>query len=1134
MAKITERPITVLMIHTALVVLAFFELSHLPIELSPESDFPRLSVITNYPGASSELVVQSITLPIEEAASTLDEVKDISSTSQQGQSIVDIQLQKNSNVDFVRLNLLEKLSVVAEHLPEGASFPLIAKYVPEDFRKLQGFMTYTIYGDLSLSQIQRFAEDYIKPQILAVKGVASVRILGGAKRELYVLIDRNKMRALGVKFPDVFSALQESQYVQSGGELVVGNVRQSVLVGSVIGHTNDLDGIMIRGSGERGYARLGDFARVVDSISAPTTLVRINGKPSVTIEIDKEPGINMLSVSSDVDAKVAGIVRSLSSEGSFGANLHIEKISDRSVDVRREVNELSSKALYAGLLILIVVFFFFFQKRHLFGNLLVSVIMVISVVFSVGVGVIFLAISGIGLNVITLAALALSLGIAIDNNVVVSESIYREFEKRDQEREYGKWNTENRKAGDLEKESSSGVQSGLFGVDRIAQAENQVRLPLIAATLTTVGALLPVFFLPPELKEFFIPFAETTAVVVISSLIVAFTFLPVSIMLLIRGGAYVSANREPRTLTLLKKIYVPTSKWLIRHKVFSVVIAVWLVGFPIWLLPERIDYSPPQQQNTHSIFEKVSKKTVGFLVDAYNSTFGSDFYLNIRPYINYGLGGATQLFFKHVYKGEIWSFGSETYLVMSVYAPQGTPIENIDQFAKQIEKLPNMKWVKRMTTRVTPEYASVRIDFADSVAATAIPFIIKDRLTSLAAQSGGFTVSVSGFGPGFYSGGEISPNFTITVTGYNYESVREIAEKVRARLVRNPRVDNVQIDRLPWESENYEVRGEINREYLNSLGLNVEEFMTRFTPFVSSFLQRSSISISNQPVDLVVKFNDYSNQSTENLPNQEIDIGRGRVMRVGNAVSFTKSPVMPVIERDNQQYIRYITFDFKGPYKLGDVYTDEVVKSISTPPGYEVKRPNYWFTFEAKETIPLVLLSALAILIVFMITASLYESYWKPFIVMLSVPMSLIGLFATFFFADANFGRGGYASVLFLIGLSVNNGILLVDKISSALREKESGVRRRETGLAYDMNSAVETPPHIDRVGLIAEAASERLRPILMTALVTIAGFVPFVINADIYSFWYSFALGIIGGITVSSLMILLFTPVFYDLISPF
>jgi multidrug efflux pump subunit AcrB len=1167
------------MVHAALIVLAFFELSRLPVELSPESDFPRLSVVTAYPGASSELVVESVTLPIEEAAATLDQVKDISSTSEQGESTVDIELQKDAKVDLVRLDLLEKLSAVAGHLPDAASFPTIAKYVPKDFRDLQGFMTYTVYGDLPLSKVEKYAEDRIKPQLLTVKGVASVRILGGARRELYVLVDRNKMRAYGVKCENVLGALRENQYVQSGGEIATGNVRESALVGSAIKDLGDVDNMMIERDGEGksggprdgGTVRLGDFARVIDSISAPTAFVRINGKPSVTIEVDKEPGTNMLSVSSAVDSRVPGIVKRLP------ADMRIEKISDRSLDIRREVDELAEKSFYAGVLILIVVFFFFFRRGHLVKNFVVSVLMVVSVAFSVGAGLIFLSVSGTGLNVITLAALALSLGIAIDNNVVVSESIYREMENGG---ERGEGNREGGEAGEDETENrrSGERQNAARRREWIVSAEKQVWLPLVAATLTTVGALLPVFFLPPELREFFIPFAETTAVVVISSLVVAFTFLPVSMMLTIspnvrrttlrrslrdnQHSAFGHQRSGPKAMDGLKRVYVPISKWLINHTAISVLIAVWLVGFPIWLLPERIDYSPgtiqgPESQvktpasavlSAFSSLRGPLDNIVSSLASAYNATVGSDFYQQIRPYVDYGLGGATQLFFRHVYKGEIWQFGSETYLVMSVSAPQGTPIKNIDEFAEQMENviLPEKQWFKRMTTRVTPQYASVRINFADSVASTSVPFIFKDELTSLAAQAGGFIVSVSGFGPGFYSGGESSPSFTVTVTGYNYESVRKIAESVRKDLLRNPRVDNVQIDRLPWESENYEVHGYVNRDYLNSLGINVRDFMGELTPFVSSSLERTSILINDQPVDLAVKFNDYSNQSTGNLPHEEVDIGNGKTMSIGDAVSFRRTAVMPVIQRDNQQYIRYITFDFKGPYKYGDMYTEALVKSIPTPPGYEVKRPNPWFTFESKETIPLVLLSALAVLIVFMVTASLYESYKKPLIVILSVPMSLIGLFCIYFVADANFGRGGYAAVLFLIGLSVNNGILLVDKISSIVSGKEKGEGEKEEQGIGDAGTGekerigepgkvglgdFETGGKEARSELIAEAASERVRPILMTTLVTVAGFVPFVINADIYSFWYSFSLGIIGGIVASSLMVLLFTPVFYDLL---
>lgn len=1114
MSNPVSRPVTVLMIHTAIIIVALFELSGLPVELSPDADLPRMVVVASYPGASSELVVHTVTLPIEEAASTLSGVKEVSSTTFEGGSTVNIQLQKNADIDFVRLNLLEKMNQVAEHFPNGVSFPRIVKYVPEDFRSLQGFMSYSIHGDLPLSDIQKFAESDVKTRILSVRGVASIRILGGARRYIYVLADRDKMRAFGIGYQDLMRSIQERQYVKSAGQITEGKVRKAILTGNEITNTEDLGNIIVgsaaiggRGGSNGPDLRLHTFCRIVDSIGAPTSIVRINGQPTVTIEIDKEPGVNMLRVSSDVNKEVSHI-RSL-----VPRQLFIDKISDRSVDVRREVEELSRKAVYSGLLILFVTFLFFFSRARgklpnsrqnrdrILTNLVVAVVLVMSVLFAVGVGIIFLAVSGVGLNVITLAALALSLGIAIDNNVVVSESIYHIFEC-----------SETCGRGDI--------------VRIISEALSRIRLPLTAATLTTVGALAPVFFLPEELRPYFISFAETSGIVVLASLIVSFTLVPVCILILIRSGLYLPPEREPHAMEILKKGYGSALTWLLRHRKIAVLISVWLVGVPVWLLPDAVSYKPGTATDKLHLEEKALKA----LTSAYNSTFGSRFYTGVRPYIDYGFGGSTHLFFRHVYKGEIWRLGADTYLVMSVYAPQGTPVEKTDEFARQIEAvvLPGKNWAKLITTRVSSEYASVRVDFADSVAITSIPLIFKNTLMSLAAQAGGFTVAVSGFGPGFYSGGGAVPNFSISASGYNYRSVKEIAEKVRQLLVKNPRVDNVQIDRLPWRDESYEIFGVVDKDYLEAVESNTEEFVEALSPFISSSLAASSIVLDNEPVNLIVKFGDYAGQSIENLPGYSVTVGNNRLVNIGHAVEFKKRAVMPVIERKNQEYIRYTTFDFRGPYEFGDAYAEQVVKSVTVPPGYDVKRISLSFTFGQKQFVPMVLLSLLSILIVFMVTASLYESYKNPFAVILSVPMSIVGLFAIFFLLGANFGRGGYASLLFLVGLSVNNGILLVDRIGVRLRHEENQRSEdRDTGTLECGKPGVRE----GRLSTIVSASQERLRPIVMTTLITIAGFIPFVINADAYSFWYSFSLGIIGGILVSSLLILLFTPVFYDLI---
>ncbi|MGC8596241.1 MAG: efflux RND transporter permease subunit [Candidatus Kryptoniota bacterium] len=1060
--SIMDRPVAVIMIHLMVGALALFSLSHLPVELSPEVDFPRLNIVTDWPDASSEMVVRSVTVPIEEVAWSVDGVKNVNSISSAGQSVVSIEFDKDVDLDFARIELVERLSGLKNEFPDGVGIPTITKFVPEEFASLQGFMSYNLYGNLSLMEIQKYAEESIKPALMGVKGVSNVRIMGGSEREIYILLDKEKLESAGINVKNIISEVQAGTSAEPLGEISQGGEKNFIYTGFKISSLKDLSQVLID---KKSGVKLGEVARIVDSIATPTSYVRINGKPSTTIEISREQGTNMLSVEKSVEKKVAELSSVLPH------SLKLVKILDRTTDMQNEMSELATKSAISAVAILFIVLLFF-------RNIVISFLIVVSVAFSLSGGLIFLSITGIGVNVLTMAALALSIGIAIDNSIVVVESMVREMEI-----------------------SNSAEGSGKQIKILLHNAVKEIKLPLIAATLTTTGALIPAYFLPENLKPYFIQFAETASIVLLTSILVAFTLVPILVMLTVRARVY-QIKSEGGVIRGLKRFYIKVEKSILRHRKIAVLFVIWVIGIPVWLLPDRIEL--------HNNIKK-SPSLLQHLAEFYNSAIGSDFYQSIKPYVEYGLGGSTNLFFKHVYKGELWRFGGETYLVVYIEAPQGTPIERIDGFAAQIEGAlkPYEKVIKRYTTRVSSGEATVRIDFDPKIAMTSIPFIIKDRMTSLVAQTGGFTVAVSGFGPGYWSGGEVSPSFTIEALGYNYDKVKEIARQVSDLLSRNPRVDNVRIDRLPWVSESYEVVATINRRALQSIGGTVSDFAQEFIPEVASEAGKMYIDIGNKPVLTTIKFSNFQNTSLENIGDKMLNFN-SRLVRLGKLVDIAVSPVMPQVERTNQQYVRYITFDFKGPYKFGDVYTDRVVKSLSLPPGYELKREAFFFTFEKEQAVPLILLGLLSVLIVFMVTASLYESYKKPLIVILSVPMSLVGLFSIFYFADANFGRGGYAAVLFLIGLSVNNGILLVDRIS---REVVQG-----------------KPDRFEKE--IANAASSRLRPILITTVVTIAGFAPFVINANIYSFWYTFSLGVIGGILVSTPMILLFMPSFYRIAS--
>jgi hydrophobic/amphiphilic exporter-1 (mainly G- bacteria), HAE1 family len=1071
--RILKRPVTVLMFYFTVLVLMIFSLTRLPIEMTPEVDFPRLNVVTQWYGASPELIERFVTIRIEEVATTVTGVKRVSSWTREGTSWVEVEFQKDVDIDLARLELSEKISSVYKTFPQGVSYPQIQKFVPSEFQELQGFMSFSVYGDADIYKIQKIIDETIKPALLGIKGVANVRTIGEVKREILILLDENKVKSYKLNLVELIRAINENQIFKLVGYADLNNVRHFVYSGDYFNNVDDVKEMKIR-VGEGRYLKLSEFAVVVDTIAEQRSFARINGKPTLTIEIDKEPGINMLKVARQVDELIDNLKEIVKSR--YGVKVEIDKIYDRSKDIRAEISELGNKALISALFIVLILVLFL-------RNVISSFLVFLSVAFSVAGAVVFLYVSGIGLNIMSLSALALSFGIVIDNSVVVFENIQRHFE-----------------------------EEGEIDFNLILTAVQEMKLPVISASLTTIGALVPVFLLPENLKPYFIHFSITAGFVILFSLFISLTFIPiVSDKILVKRRFKERVKLFDVILNIYKKILL----WNIKHRRLVVIVLIWLFGFPIWLLPEKIEIKG--ENLSLNVFDR--KVSVSGFVKLYNEIIGGEFYSKIRPYVDHALGGVSHLFFKYVYKGELWRWGGETYIVVSIFAPQGTEISRIDELVRKIEGnlVKNLGLIKKFTSRVSDRYAMIRVEFDDKVAMTSVPYIIKENLISICAQTSGFTTSVYGFGPGFFSGGDIAPSFTIQILGYNYDVVKQIAQNISEILSQNPRVADIELDRLPWRAKEYEVVAYIDREKLSRYGVDVSDLIYFIAGKLRVSVENLNLRLQNEDVKLKIAISESGRNLKDVDVRELLDaslVVKGKSVKLSDILSIELAPTMPEIRRENQQYTRYITFNFRGPYHYGYKFTDAVIKSVKVPPGYEIKRPDYFFIIGEKERIPLILIAFVSVLIVFMITASLYESLRKPFVIILSVPMSLIGLFLVFYIFDVNFGRGGYAGLILLIGLSVNNGIILVDKISKALESRN--VKPHES--SYDE--------------VIAHASLQRVRPILITNLTTIAGFLPFIFTKNVYSLWYPFSVAVSGGLLFSMFVILLFVPSLYKIIA--
>lgn len=514
---------------------------------------------------------------------------------------------------------------------------------------------------------------------------------------------------------------------------------------------------------------------------------------------------------------------------------------------------------------------------------------------------------------------------------------------------------------------------------------------------------------------------------------------------------------------------------------------IWCLGLPIWLLPPTIES------------ESLGAK-------AYNSTFGSNWYKVVRPVVDYVVGGASYLLFAKVPKGEIWNYGNQTALTVRISFPPGTEIQRYDAVIQVFEREIHAEGggVDKTTTRVLPEQAILFVQLSDSASKTSHPYLLKEQLTILAANTGGAAIGVYGFGPGFSvglaGGGE---TFSVRVLGYNYLKVRDVADELRSRLERNPRIANVDIDRsLDRLEKSFELAVAVDRSAIAGYGLTVKDVILAVRSYAACETNHEVVTVDETRVPISVRFVGYRQYSIRDLMAATISNPLGNVVRLGSLVRFEQHQTPSEIRRENQEYVRIVSFNYLGPYAYGAIFLDKTLQEMPLPIGYRFDRELSWFELTDDKKLSLVLAALIALVIVFMVTSSLYESFATPFAIILAVPFSLIGLFLTFYFTDTPFGRRGYASVILLMGIVVTNGIVLVDHVRKQLRVEGA------------------------RDDVLIKAASDRLLPVLMTTLATIAGLLPLLLADDKTSVWYSLALGTTGGLSSSTVLTLLAIPV--------
>lgn len=995
-----DHPVSTTMLFLALLLLGIYSLFHIPLELAPKEEYPRITVRTGWFGASPEAVQVNLTSPLEELCSTVKGVRKIESSSSIGTSEIIIEFSEKVDMEFASLELRERIATFVDKLPPGGSPPQVIPFIPKEF-ETKPFLSIVFSSDISINALRDIIQNKISERIRAIRGVSNITIIGGSEPEIRMVLDRERLHSYGLSLSTILRNLSQDNITYPAGKVKKDGKDFIFRVPASIEKIEDLKNTIVGFYGGIPL-RLKDIGKLEIGYGENLSLRRINGESTVGMDIIKEPGIGTLKVAKTVKEELERIKKELPS------NIIIRIVEDESGEIEKRLKNL---LIMMGLIIVII-----FILLYIFlGSFVPSLVILSSIFFSVCITLNLVYIFGITLNLLTLSGLALGFGMLVDNSVVVFENIWRRFERGNRNKE------------------------------EMMKATKEVALPALGATLTTVAVFLAFPFFQGRLRIYYLPLAIVIMFSLLSSYLVAFTLIPSLSLKIIR------AKRSERGWS--GKSYKGLIHFFLKYPLLIIILIATLI------------------YGSYRIF----KKEVSFGV-----------------------------FFSWYYKES---------LTVWVNTPPGTPIERTNEIIKEFEdRVLSKDYPKEVNTYVSSERAYMRITFPKNVEQSPTPFILKEELINLATNFAGISIGVYGFDPqGYYSGfyGSFLP-CRIKFLGYNYHKLKEITNNTEKTLLKHPRIKEVKTVSSRWfwgGQDYYEFTLNLDREKLGRYNVSIDEILPSILANIKGRAERNVLKLEGKEWKVSLKIKGSEDMELERLKDVLIRTSNGEYVRLGDVISVSDTPIAGSIDREDQQFQRTVMWDYMGPYKAAERYKNALFKNLVLPSGYSATMEELWKLTEEEER-KLGIALILSLCFVFMILAALYEDFIHPFIVMISVPLALIGVFIAFVVADFSFDSSAYIGLILMGGIVANNAILMVNHIN---------LKRRE---GMELMEAI-------KIG-----ASERVRPILITTSTTILGMLPFVLiqtekGRDI---WSTLALSTLGGLTSSTIFILFATPIFYHL----
>jgi multidrug efflux pump subunit AcrB len=1036
-------PFSSIVVFVVLIIAGLALIPFVSFRLVPSRSLPSITVQYNWPDIPGRIIEMEVTGPLEGAFSIIRGISEISSESGRGRGSITLSVDKTTDLDAVRFEVSMLIRQLYPSLPDGVSRPVIRLNRPDDSET--AILTYTINAGASLKVIGEYAENQIKPAISAVKGIYSVDIYGAVPYHWELEYDHYQLQELGITTAQIRQSVQNFL-----GSLELGQVWENPEPGA--GNWQKINLVMFGGSGERipwesipvtvsggRMVRLTEIIRPVYKEQQPAAYHRINGLNTINMVINAEKNTNHLSLARQVKSEIEMINKRL--PPGYSIINSYDSTEYLSAELRKNIFRTS----FSLLILLAFVLAVSRQPRYL-------LIVGISLVATLLISFVFYYLLRVEIHLYSLAGITVSLGILIDNTIVMIE--HMRYKK------------------DL-----------------------KVFLAILAATLTTIGALVVVFFLDEKQRVDLVDFSVVVMINLAVCLAIALFFVP-ALMAKIplevkRSVRFFRRKRRIVRFTVLYHRYIVFGR---KYRIAFILIALLGFGIPVFWLPDTIQGDKTWQE-------------------IYNKTLGSDTYKRkIKPVSDKVLGGSLRLFVYHVREYSFFTRPERTRLVVQAYLPDGSTIDQMNELMMDFENyLAKFTQIEQYQTRIfNAERGTINISFDREHEDGFFPFQLKGLLEKKAIYSGAADYSVYGVGQGFsnrFSDGYTQPS--VRLIGYNFEYLMEFARLMKTDIEKHPRIREVfiQTDRQLW---GFRPRNEFFMDFqpgrLARLGYTLPEVYTHLLRFATLESQPFYAMVDGKHTAIRLKAKQSDDFNLWDISNMLFSPPGGNSFKIGELAEIRQVRSPDVISKLNQQYMVTLRWDFIGPPELGNMVRKEKIAEANEmlPLGFTAADPYAGYSFWQKEKKQYWLIFLVAG-IIFFICAILLESLWQPLVVILMLPLSYIGVFLTFYLFGFNFDQGGYASFLLLSGIVVNSALYILN----------------------DMNNLSLGNIRANGIQLYLKAYNAKIIPVILTIVSTVLGLTPFLVSGKSESFWFALAAGTIGGLLFSLVVLVVFLPLF-------